>query len=73
MGLFDRIKKSLFGQKDEEKPEEVKADQEEAAEENGGFMDVEPYFALKTAQKTIQMGWVPSIGDLSANDWVILL
>ncbi len=32
MGLFDRIKKSLFGQKDEEKPEEVKADQEEAAE-----------------------------------------
>lgn len=34
MGLFDRIKKSLFGQKDEQKPEEVKADQEEAAEEN---------------------------------------
>lgn len=34
MGLFDRIKKSLFGQKDEEKPEEVKADQEDAAEEN---------------------------------------
>ena len=34
MGLFDRIKKSLFGQKDEEKPEEVKADQEEATEEN---------------------------------------
>ncbi len=34
MGLFDRIKKSLFGQKNEEKPEEVKADQEEAAEEN---------------------------------------
>lgn len=34
MGLFNRIKKSLFGQKDEEKPEEVKADQEEAAEEN---------------------------------------
>ncbi len=34
MGLFDRIKKSLFGQKDEEKPEEVKADQGEAAEEN---------------------------------------
>ncbi|MGZ1197713.1 signal recognition particle-docking protein FtsY, partial [Lactobacillus delbrueckii subsp. bulgaricus] len=29
-----RIKKSLFGQKDEEKPEEVKADQEEATEEN---------------------------------------
>lgn len=34
MGLFDRIKKSLFGQKDEEKPEEVKTDQEEATEEN---------------------------------------
>ncbi|MBT8894741.1 signal recognition particle-docking protein FtsY [Lactobacillus delbrueckii subsp. bulgaricus] len=28
------MKKSLFGQKDEEKPEEVKADQEEATEEN---------------------------------------
>lgn len=36
MGLFDRIKKSLFGQKDEEKPEEVKADQEEAAKESTG-------------------------------------
>lgn len=34
MGLFDRIKKSLFGQKDEEKPEEVKADQEEAENES---------------------------------------
>jgi len=34
VGLFDRIKKSLFGQKDEEKPEEVQADQEEAAEES---------------------------------------
>lgn len=34
MGLVDRIKKSLFGQKDEEKPEEVQADQEEAAEES---------------------------------------
>lgn len=45
----------------------------EAAEANGGFMDVAPYFALKTAQNTIQMGWVPSIGDLSANDWVVLL
>ncbi|GHV98503.1 hypothetical protein lacNasYZ03_04520 [Lactobacillus nasalidis] len=33
MGLFDRIKKSLFGQKDEEKPEEPKTGQEENGEE----------------------------------------
>lgn len=40
-----------------------------AAEQNGGAMTVAPYFTLKTAQNTIQMGWVPSIGDLSATDW----
>ena len=45
----------------------------EAAEANGGSMDVSPYFSLKTAQNTIQMGWVPSIGDLTATDWVVLL
>lgn len=44
----------------------------EAAEANGGTMDVSPYFSLKTAQNTIQMGWVPSIGDLVATDWVVL-
>ena len=44
----------------------------EAAEANGGTMDVSPYFSLKTAQNTIQMGWVPSIGDLTATDWVVL-
>lgn len=43
-----------------------------AAEKNGGSMDVSPYFSLKTAQNTIQMGWVPSIGDLTATDWVVL-
>lgn len=45
----------------------------EAAEANGGKMDVDPYFSLKTAQGTIQMGWLPSAGDLNAKDWVVLL
>ncbi|MCI1928986.1 MAG: signal recognition particle-docking protein FtsY [Lactobacillus delbrueckii] len=42
MGLFDRIKKSLFGQKDEEKPEEVKADQEKAAEAENESVEESP-------------------------------
>lgn len=43
-----------------------------AAEANGGEMGVSPYFSLKTAQNKIQMGWIPSSGDLFANDWVVL-
>lgn len=42
-----------------------------AAEANGGTMDVAPYLSLKTAQNTVQMGWVPSTGDLLAEDWEI--
>jgi fused signal recognition particle receptor len=42
VGLFDRIKKSLFGQKDEEKPEEVKADQEKAAEAENESVEESP-------------------------------
>ncbi|RUX60148.1 DUF2829 domain-containing protein [Mesorhizobium sp. M7A.F.Ca.CA.002.12.1.1] len=43
------------------------------AEENGGHADVEPYLIMKTAQNTIQMGWVPSQADVLADDWQELL
>lgn len=42
------------------------------AESNGGTAAVDPYFILKTAQGTIQMGWVPSQADMLANDWQTL-
>lgn len=53
MGLFDRIKKSLFGQKDEEKPEEVKADQEEAAEENAETENEAVAEATETSEEAV--------------------
>lgn len=53
MGLFDRIKKSLFGQKDEEKPEEVKADQEEAAEENAETENEAVAETTKTSEEAV--------------------
>lgn len=42
------------------------------AEKIGGQIDVAPYCTLKTAQDTLAMGWVPSTGDLFAEDWIIL-
>ena len=42
------------------------------AEKIGGQIDVAPYCTLKTAQDTLAMGWVPSTGDLFANDWIII-
>lgn len=42
------------------------------AEKIGGFIDVAPYCTLKTAQDTLAMGWVPSTGDLFANDWTVI-
>ena len=53
MGLFDRIKKSLFGQKDEEKPEEVKADQEEAAEENAETENEAVAETIETSEEAV--------------------
>ena len=32
-------------------------------------LDSQPYFVLKNAQDKWQPGWVPSTGDLLANDW----
>ena len=42
------------------------------AEKIGGQIDVAPYCTLKTAQDTLAMGWVPSTGDLFAEDWLVL-
>ena len=42
------------------------------AEKLGGWIKVAPYCTLKTAQDNLAMGWVPSTGDLFAEDWLIL-
>jgi len=42
------------------------------AESNGGNATVDSYFIMKTAQGTIQMGWVPSQADMLAEDWVVI-
>lgn len=34
-------------------------------------LDSQPYFALFNAQKKWQPGWVPSTGDLFAEDWEV--
>lgn len=35
-------------------------------------LDSQPYLALKNAQGKWQPGWVPSMGDLFAEDWVLV-
>ena len=35
-------------------------------------LDSQPYFALKNAQGKWQPGWIPSVGDCFAEDWVIV-
>lgn len=37
-----------------------------------GEFKFNPVFALKNAQNTMQCGWIPSMGDLLANDWEIV-
>jgi len=34
-------------------------------------LDSQPYFALKNVQGKWQPGWVPSTGDLLAEDWQV--
>lgn len=41
------------------------------ARSNGGSALVAPCITLKNAQNQIVMGWVPSAGDLFADDWMI--
>ena len=38
----------------------------------GGSAVVDPYIIMKTAQDSIQMGWVPSQADILADDWCII-
>jgi hypothetical protein len=38
----------------------------------GTALDSQPYFALMNAQGKWQPGWVPSISDILAEDWVLL-
>ncbi|KLN95659.1 DUF2829 domain-containing protein [Moellerella wisconsensis] len=37
-----------------------------------GEFNISPHLDLKNAQGDMQPGWVPSQGDLFADDWVIL-
>lgn len=39
------------------------------AEASGGLVWVAPSLTLKNAQGQLVMGWVPSTGDLFAEDW----
>ena len=43
----------------------------EYARQNGGSAKVAPCITLKNAQGMIIMGWIPSAGDLFADDWMI--
>lgn len=43
----------------------------EFARQNGGSAKVAPCITLKNAQGTIIMGWIPSAGDLFADDWMV--
>jgi hypothetical protein len=35
-------------------------------------LDCQPYFAIYNAQKKWQPGWLPSQGDLFADDWMVI-
>lgn len=39
---------------------------------NGGEVQVDPYFTMKTAQGTIQSGWLASQPDMLSEDWMIV-
>lgn len=45
----------------------------QVAEENGGEVTLRPYFNLKTEDNQIQIGWVPSVSDILAEDWELIL
>lgn len=36
-------------------------------------VDLEPCFVLHNAQGLNQPGWIPSIGDMRAADWIVLV
>lgn len=41
-------------------------------DEKGTVYDVAPTMGLKNAQSVVYMGWVPSVGDLFATDWIVI-
>jgi hypothetical protein len=43
-----------------------------AAKQPDGIAHVMPCFTLKNAKDQIQMGWLPSMGDLLSDDWEIV-
>jgi hypothetical protein len=42
------------------------------AEDNGGKVDLQPYLVMKTAQNTIQIGWLATQSDMLSSDWYVL-
>lgn len=42
------------------------------AEANGGAATVDPYITMKTAQGSIQSGWLASQADMLAEDWFVV-
>lgn len=42
------------------------------AEAIGGTARVQPSFTMKTADGSIQIGWLASQSDMNATDWMIL-
>lgn len=44
----------------------------EIADRNGGEIYAGGCICLKTAQNTIQSGWLPSQADVLANDWMLI-
>jgi len=42
------------------------------AEENGGKVEIHPYFSMKKANNSIQMGWLASQSDMLSRDWEIV-
>lgn len=40
--------------------------------DNGGHVEVLPYFIMKTADGKILMGWLASQTDMIANDWQVV-
>lgn len=39
---------------------------------NGGKVELQPYLTMKTANDTIQIGWLASQSDMLSEDWMIV-
>ena len=45
----------------------------QVAEENGGMVELLGYFNMCTTDNKIQIGWSPSVEDVLATDWELVL